>query len=204
MSDHRERQRALDPATSFIVRAPAGSGKTGLLIFRILRLLATVDEPEEILATTFTRKAAAEMRHRVLDQLRKATLPAPGDDFAKQGWELARAALDRDQQRQWGLLDSPSRLRIQTLDSFEATLVARLPWLAQWGVHAGVTEQALPIYQDAVQAALRAMAGASPEREDPTALPTGLRSLIRLLNLRGNRLDSLSTMLVKLAERRDE
>ena len=69
IEDDTERRRALDPRRSFIVQAPAGSGKTELLVRRYSALLETVQKPEEIVAITFTIKAAAEMRARVLKKL---------------------------------------------------------------------------------------------------------------------------------------
>ena len=61
--------RALDPARSVVVEACAGSGKTWLLASRIVRLLLGGVAPGEILAITFTRKAAREIEERVVHWL---------------------------------------------------------------------------------------------------------------------------------------
>jgi len=116
--DQPQRERALDPAQSILVQAPAGSGKTDLLTRRFLRLLAEVEEPGQVVAITFTIPAAAEMRHRVLGELEKAAaVPAPETDgFSMEA--LAHRALSHSQALGWKLLDLPSQLRISTIDSF--------------------------------------------------------------------------------------
>ena len=126
--DIRARKDALDPSRSFIVQAPAGSGKTELLIQRYLRLLATVRTPEEILAITFTRKAALEMQLRVINALRRASSAEQGlSDHETITLALAGQVLARDRAHDWNLVASPGRMRIETVDAFSAGIARSLP-----------------------------------------------------------------------------
>ncbi len=157
VADLDARREALDPSRSFIVQAPAGSGKTELLIQRALRLLARVDEPEEISAITFTRKAAGEMRRRVLEALdRAAREPRPVEAHRALTWDLARAALGRDRARGWELSHNASRLRVQTIDSLCASLTRQMPVLSRFGAQPDSVENeaAVVFYREAARATL--------------------------------------------------
>ncbi|MBV8802385.1 MAG: UvrD-helicase domain-containing protein, partial [Gammaproteobacteria bacterium] len=150
--DHKERIQALDTSKSFIVQAPAGSGKTELLTQRFLALLSQVQQPEEILAITFTKKSAAEMRTRIINALKFADLEdEPSIPHAKTTWKLAKNALKRNQLLEWDLLDNPNRLRIQTIDSLNVQLTKQLPILSHFGVTPDIANDPIELYREAVQ-----------------------------------------------------
>jgi len=73
MFDADARRAAVDPSQNVVLEASAGTGKTRVLVERYVNLLLAGVEPERILAITFTRKAAAEMRQRIIARLREAT-----------------------------------------------------------------------------------------------------------------------------------
>jgi len=152
ISDFAARQAALDPERSFIVQAPAGSGKTGLLVYRMLNLLSRAELPQQVLSITFTRKATAEMRERLLELLRLAESKESSENqFEQQGIDLATRVLQRDMQKGWNLLDSPHQLQILTIDSFCAKLTANMPWLSRLGDRPRTTDIAEPHYAAAVE-----------------------------------------------------
>ncbi|HUH59350.1 MAG TPA: UvrD-helicase domain-containing protein [Candidimonas sp.] len=153
-SDAAVRALAIDPAQSFLIQAPAGSGKTELLTDRILALLATVSRPEEIVAITFTRKAAAEMHTRVLAKLRAGLGPCPPEEYKRRSWELACKAMERDAELGWNLLQYPARLSIRTIDSFCTYLVRSMPWLSSLGGLPAIAENAGEHYLAAAKATL--------------------------------------------------
>ncbi len=164
--DEDQRRQALHVGRSFIVQAPAGSGKTELLIQRYLALLAVVEKPERIQAVTFTRKAAGEMRERILAALVRARRgEVPGKSHELITHDLARAALKRDDARAWGLLQNPSRLRVQTIDSLCQSIVMQMPWLARQGALPELVEDAMPLYTSAAYRTLGMVERPGPHRE---------------------------------------
>ena len=150
--DEAARAAASTPADSILLEAPAGSGKTAVLTRRFLRLLTTVDDPGQILAITFTRKAAAEMQARVTRALR-GVLTA-GDPEAAELAVLARAALAHGAARGWSIDTQPQSLRIQTIDSFNYWLASQLPVASGAGGALKVTESAGELYRRAARRTL--------------------------------------------------
>lgn len=163
--DERARADALDITRSWLVQAPAGSGKTSLLIQRYLALLATVERPERIVAMTFTRKAAAEMRDRIVDALRDAAdeVPdSPADGHGALTRTLARDALEQDRRMRWRILDQPSRLRVVTIDALAAAIARQAPLAAGLGALPAFVDDAEPLYREAARAALASAAPDDP------------------------------------------
>lgn len=194
--DWQARSEAIDIHGSFCVVAPAGSGKTELLTQRLLALLAHVNYPEEILAITFTRKAAAEMQDRVIEAMHNAMQPEPPNlaEHARLTRHLALAVIERDKALSWHLLQSPSRLRIKTIDGFCASVTQQLPMSARLGAQMGVADDPEALYSQAVQDMLKEF----------LAKPECRPSLAIVLSLLENRLDKFESMFVGLLKRRDQ
>jgi ATP-dependent helicase/nuclease subunit A len=137
-----------------LVQAPAGSGKTTLLVQRYLRLLARVDAPERILALTFTRRAAEEMRERVLSAFGAARMETCPPGVNHETRELARAARQHLDALNLDIERQPSRLRIETIDAFNAWLAGQLPIAAGAGSALHVLSSPALSYEEAAQRAL--------------------------------------------------
>ena len=123
-SDAAARAFAVDPANNVVLEASAGTGKTTVLVSRYVNLLRAGVDPSNILAITFTRQAAAEMRDRIVRQLRRS---ADG-----------RAA-DRDRWR--GLRDRLGDIAISTIDAFCLSLLREFPLEADLDPGFGMTDE---------------------------------------------------------------
>ena len=108
--DQAVRDFAIDPANDVVLEASAGTGKTRVLVDRYVRLIEAGVDPRNILAITFTRKAAAEMRDRVLIELERR---AAVGQLAPDRWRRLRERL--------------SEIQISTIDAFCFGLLREFP-----------------------------------------------------------------------------
>lgn len=194
--DLAAREQALDITKSCIVQAPAGSGKTELLIQRILKLLAfAVQQPEEILAITFTRKAALEMRHRLINALKKAQEnQAIRSEHEQKTRDLALKVLKQNQRLNWHLLENPARLRIQTIDSLNAYLTRLAPVSSQLGQSYAIHPAPEELYQQAAFETLKHL-----DEQDQFA--PAIEVLLRHLD---NDLAKLARLISEMLARREQ
>ena len=194
LEDARNRERAL-ALESFIVEAPAGAGKTELLTQRYLRLLETVREPEEIVAITFTNKAAAEMRLRILESLRiGAEGKQPPEPHKQVTFALATKALAVSAELGWHLLEQPGRLRINTIDSLCSHLARQMPLMSRFGAQPAMSQDASLHYEEAVRRTLALL-------EEDDAAATIVAAALRYLD---NDHGRLSRLLVSMLAKRDQ
>ncbi|GIR83020.1 MAG: hypothetical protein CM15mP84_07680 [Cellvibrionales bacterium] len=149
-----------------------------------------MDKPEQVLAITFTRKAASEMAQRVLEKLDQAQQNVPvSAEYELQTRELALAVVDHAARKKWRLDDTT--LNIRTIDSFCHELTRQMPILSGTGGVVEPVDNALPLYEEAVRQFLtQAGEGASGER------------IIELLRHFDNRWTRASELLVALLGRR--
>ncbi len=108
--DDAAREFARDPDHNVVLEASAGTGKTSVLVTRYVNLLTRGVDPANILAITFTRKAAAEMRERIVRELRRA---AEQSTFDRARWAAIR--------------DRLADIQISTIDAFCLSLLREFP-----------------------------------------------------------------------------
>lgn len=198
--DYEARINAIQADRSFIVQAPAGSGKTGLLTQRYLKLLSIINKPEEIIAITFTRKAAGEMRERILTALNFAQQhdQAPEDEYEAQTWSLACDALQQNYKKNWNLLEHSGRLRVQTIDSLCTELARQLPLLSEFGAIPSIIDDAQNLYFEAALETLVYLESTDPE------FKWASESLVSLLKHQDNRMDKVQELIAAMLARRDQ
>lgn len=196
LEDEQNRRFALEPR-SFIVEAPAGAGKTELLTQRALKLLSLVNEPEEVVAITFTVKAASEMKHRILDSLEMAGRGIePLESHKKVTFHLAKAVLAVSDARGWEITGNPGRLRILTIDALCSSLARQMPLLSRFGTQPRVTEDATRYYEEAARRTLALL-----EEEGSGEIGQTVADALRYLNNDALRLRQL---LAEMLARRDQ
>lgn len=118
--DNEQRLCAIDTQKSFVVRAPAGSGKTELLVQRVLNALLSVSAPSSCLILTFTQKAVSELQSRITKIfIRK------DEDLLPQTAQLKRKVLIHAKQQKWPITTFWYQIKVRTIDSYFIELVTK-------------------------------------------------------------------------------
>ena len=140
-----EQRRACDPATSAWTSASAGTGKTTVLVSRVLRLLVSGVRPERILCITYTKAAAAEMANRIDTELSRWAV-APEEKLTELLAELTGTppdarGLDRARSLFAHVLEAPGGLQIFTIHAFCQTVLKRFPIEAGLAPHFAIIDE---------------------------------------------------------------
>lgn len=191
------RALSIDPSRSVALLAPAGSGKTTQLLYRLLACLTVVERPEEILAITFTNKAAGEIVERVTAALALAASGVePALPHEKPLYMLARLVLERDALMGWNLALNPARLRIMTFDAYCAQIAGKMPIMS--GLGGGRTsDDPRYVYRTAILETLGSVNDESISSELREALES-------VLGFARNQFELLVPMFTQLLMKRDQ
>lgn len=193
--DGDQRTQATNPFASFIVQAPAGSGKTEILTQRYLRLLSTVTAPEQIIALTFTRKAASEMRERIVMALQHAANNKQASSPHQQmTLDFAKQAINRSEHYQWDLLQQSNRLKIITIDSLCQSINQAIPLMEKQIAYSKITDKPDSHYLNAARVCIQ-FALETPEYQN------AIKTLLLHVD---NRQDRLLDLFKALLAQRDQ
>jgi ATP-dependent helicase/nuclease subunit A len=149
--DSSARDFATDPGQNVVLEASAGTGKTSVLVWRFINLLKAGVEPGNILAITFTRKAAAEMRERIISELKDA---AGRSEFDQARWNEIRGRLDE--------------IAISTIDAFCLSLLREFPLEADLdpGFEMADETEVPRLVEESLDRSLRIFAGLAKQESD--------------------------------------
>ncbi|MBA5725947.1 double-strand break repair helicase AddA [Bombella favorum] len=192
---NQAQKRASNPMASVFVSASAGSGKTKLLIDRLLRLMLPLEqigadgqpmllegsEPSRILCLTYTKAAAAEMAHRLQSHLGHWVSLSDeklGDALAALDVPNTPATRERARGLFLKVLDAPGGLQIETIHAFCQSLLRRFPLEAELDPHFVLMEEA-----DGQMALRRALEDSLAQDQDPVQTLAGLTDFNSMLGL---------------------